>query len=264
MTDRKPPDTPTSAPPEPERDETEAERATRHAWEHALSVPKAEPHPNERYDPPRTGATAAADRLRARLRRDPEASKRLRAALLDICDCGGSIRDNEHAPDCTDAPAELPGEDRSKPPPGYAVWEDESAHEPEVGLFGSAWWPGIVHPRGEHGTEGLAIAACWAHHDAHPAVAALTEARRERDDHEHARAEAEVQIQELFARLARLEQERDEARSEAEALRGLLERCVALLERRLSVPSMDTVDFRVDVGALLSEIIAATREMGRP
>ena len=139
-----------------------------------------------------------------------------------------------------------PGEDRSEPPPGWQ-WVRYA------GGVRSADLVTLTAP--VNGSSTFLLADAWVHHDAHPAVAALTEARRERDDHEHARAEAEVQIQELFARLARLEQERDVARFEAEALRGLLERCVACFSRMGVTPTTGFDDGRW----LLSEITAATR-----
>jgi hypothetical protein len=40
------------------------------------------------------------ERLRRRLRSEPGAAERLAAVLDDICECGGSIRHNEHADDC--------------------------------------------------------------------------------------------------------------------------------------------------------------------
>lgn len=43
---------------------------------------------------------SVADRLRAKLSNDPEAKERLRQALLDICECGGSDKHGEHFGDC--------------------------------------------------------------------------------------------------------------------------------------------------------------------
>lgn len=50
---------------------------------------------------------AIADRLREKLRTDPQAKERLRAALMDICDCGGSTKHNEHTDGCETAFREM-------------------------------------------------------------------------------------------------------------------------------------------------------------
>jgi hypothetical protein len=55
--------------------------------------------------------------------------------------------------------------DRTKPPPDYELHEDTRAHEPEVGLFGSLWWPSATFERSPLPSEQEAVEQCLRHHN---------------------------------------------------------------------------------------------------
>jgi hypothetical protein len=65
-------------------------------------------------------------------------------------------------------------EDRTKPPPGYEVHGDDKT--------GWGWDPAESFQLSCCWTRAEALAQCWAHYDAHPAVAALATVTRERDE----------------------------------------------------------------------------------
>lgn len=121
---------------------------------------------------------------------------------------------------------ESAAEDRSEPPPTYAVKETECGD-----------WRSTADGLGPHDdsyqansyvehcaiARAAAVAACWAHYDAHPAVAELARVRELGLD-------GVDREENLKHRLRRAQAERDEARRRADALSQVVQPAWMLLE----------------------------------